>query len=133
MQISQKENPRFKLVKPMMVVTAIVAAIVIVLAVTAVPRYIAAIRSARESVLAEDLHALRDGVHRYTTDRKKPPQSLEDLLASGYIKQIPEDPMTHSKETWVAHTIADLHYAGIDDVHSGSRELGSNGHPYSSW
>jgi general secretion pathway protein G len=141
MQINQKKNARSRRVKLMIVMaTVIVVAIIVVLAVVAVPGYTAAIRSARESVLNEDLHVLRDGIHSYTADKKKPPQSLGDLLAAGYLKQIPEDPMTHGKETWVTETTADLHSlkaqavsGGIDDVHSGSQEQGSNGRPYSTW
>jgi general secretion pathway protein G len=141
MQINQKKIARSGLVKLMIVmVTIIVVEIIVVLAVVAMPAYIAAIRSARESVLKEDLHVLRDGIHSYTADKKKPPQSLGDLLGAGYLKQIPEDPMTHSKGTWVTETTADLRSlkvqagsGGIDDVHSGSQEQGSNGRPYSTW
>jgi general secretion pathway protein G len=140
MQMNQAENGRFRLVKLMTVITAIVAAIIVVLAVATVPGYNAAIKSSRESVLREDLHVLREGIHSYTADRKKPPQSLRDLLAAGYLKQIPEDPMTHSKETWVVEPTADVHSlkiqagsGGVDDVHSGSQEQGSNARPYSSW
>jgi general secretion pathway protein G len=62
MQINQKKNARSRRVKLMIVMaTVIVVAIIVVLAVVAVPGYTAAIRSARESVLNEDLHVLRDG------------------------------------------------------------------------
>ena len=140
MQNDQK-NARFRLVKRMIVLaTVLVVAIIGVIVVVAVPRYRTAIRSAREAVLKEDLHVLRDKIHSYTADKRKPPQSLADLVAAGYLKQIPEDPMTHSSGTWVTETTADLQSfkvqassGGIEDVRSGSQEQGSNGRPYSTW
>ncbi len=116
----------------------IVMAIIMVLAVVAVPSYIAAIRAAREAVLKEDLHVLRNAIDSYTADKQKAPAALEDLVQEGYLKTIPDDPMTHSKETWVTEASTDLHSVdqtdpGIDDVHSGSQEQGSNGQPYSAW
>lgn len=116
----------------------IVMAIIMILAVVAVPAYQAAIREAREAVLKEDLHVLRNAIDSYTADKQKAPQSLDDLVQEGYLKGIPEDPMTHSKETWVTDTSDSLHTLdqtepGIDDVHSGSQDQGSDGQPYSAW
>ncbi len=116
----------------------IVMAIIGVLATLAVPSFIGAIRSAREAVLKEDLHVMRAAIDSYTMDKQKAPQSLDDLIQNGYLKSIPDDPMTHSKDTWVTNT-SDALYSldqtdpGIDDIHSGSDEMGSDGQPYSSW
>jgi general secretion pathway protein G len=130
---NRRKNAGFTLVELM-----IVMAIIMVLAVVAVPSYIAAIRAAREAVLKEDLHVLRNAIDSFTADKQKAPQTLDDLVSEGYLKTIPDDPMTHSKETWVTETSTDLHSVeqtdpGIDDVHSGSQEPGSNGKPYSEW
>jgi general secretion pathway protein G len=116
----------------------IVMAIIGVLAVIAVPSFIGAMKHAREAVLKEDLHVLRAAIDSYTMDKQKGPQSLDDLVQDGYIKSIPEDPMTHSNTTWVTNT-SDALYSldqtdpGIDDVHSGDEELGSDGQSYSTW
>jgi general secretion pathway protein G len=116
----------------------IVMAIIGVLAVIAVPSFIGAMKHAREAVLKEDLHVLRAAIDSYTMDKQKGPQSLDDLVQDGYLKSIPEDPMTHSKDTWVTNT-SDALYSidqtdpGIDDVHSGSEETGSDGQAYSTW
>jgi len=113
-------------------------AIIGVLAVVAVPKFVSAIKAAREAVLKEDLHVLRSAIDSYTMDKQKAPQSLDDLVQDGYLKSIPEDPMTHSKDTWVTAT-SDAMYsldqtdAGIDDIHSGSEDTGSDGQSYSSW
>ncbi len=129
-----KQSAGFTLVELM-----IVMAIIGVLAVIAVPSYMSAIRHAREAVLKEDLHILRDAIDSYTMDKQKAPQSLEDLTQDGYLKSIPEDPMTHSKDTWVTNT-SDAMYSldqtdpGIDNVHSGSDETPPDGgDPYNTW
>ena len=116
----------------------IVMAIIGVLAVVAVPSFVGALKTARQAVLKEDLHVLRAAIDSYTMDKQKAPQSLEDLIQDGYLKTVPVDPITRSKETWVTETSDAMHSLdqtdpGIDDIHSGSSEVGSDGQPYSSW
>ena len=116
----------------------IVMLIIGVLAAVAIPSYLSSLKAAREAVLKEDLHVLRQGIDSYTMDKGKAPQSLEDLVQAGYIKSIPNDPMTHSNETWVTSTddtleSVDQSDPGVNDVHSGSQENGTDGQPYSSW
>jgi general secretion pathway protein G len=116
----------------------IVMAIIGILATLAVPSFIGALRSAREAVLKEDLHVLRAAIDSYTMDKQKAPQSLDDLVQNGYLRSIPEDPMTKSKDTWVTDTSdalssVDQTDPGITDVHSGSQETGPDGQPYSTW
>jgi general secretion pathway protein G len=121
-----------------MVELMIVMAIIAILATLAIPSYVTAIKHAREAVLKEDLHVLRAAIDSYTMDKQKAPQSLDDLVQDGYLKVIPEDPMTHSKDTWVTET-SDAMYSldqtepGVNDVHSGSEDTATDGQPYSSW
>jgi general secretion pathway protein G len=116
----------------------IVMAIIGVLAMVAVPSYISAIKHAKEAVLKEDLHTLRAAIDSYTMDKQKAPQSLDDLVQEGYLKSIPQDPITQSTTTWVTDTSDSMHSLdqtdpGIDDIHSGSEETGSDGQPYNTW
>jgi general secretion pathway protein G len=116
----------------------IVMAIIGILAVIAVPSYMAAIKHANEAVLRTDLQVLRGAIDSYTMDKQKAPQSLDDLIQDGYLKTIPVDPMTHSNSTWVTDSSDALHSLdqtdpGVDDVHSGSTESGSDGQPYNTW
>jgi general secretion pathway protein G len=116
----------------------IVMAIISVLATLAVPSFIGAIKSAREAVLKEDLSVMRAAIDSYTMDKQKAPQTMDDLVQEGYLRSIPVDPMTKSADTWVTDTSDALHSLdqtepGIDDVHSGSQDTGSDGQPYSSW
>jgi general secretion pathway protein G len=116
----------------------IVMLIIGVLAAIAIPSYISSLRNAKEAVLKEDLHVLRQQIDAYTNDKEKAPQSLDDLVSAGYLKEIPMDPMTHSNTTWVTVTddsvqSLDQTDPGITDVHSGSSEPGSDGRAYSEW
>jgi general secretion pathway protein G len=116
----------------------VVMLIIGVLMAIAVPSYIGAIKAAKESVLKEDLHVIRNAIDSYTMDKQKAPQSLQDLVEAGYLKVIPVDPMTRSAESWVTDQSDSLHSIdqsepGIDDVHSGDQEPGSDGKPYSTW
>jgi general secretion pathway protein G len=116
----------------------VVMLIIGVLMAIAVPSYIGAIKSAKESVLKEDLHVIRNAIDSYTMDKQKAPQSLQDLVEAGYLKTIPMDPMTRTTDTWVTEQSDAMHSLdqtdpGIDDVHSGDQEVGSDGKPYSEW
>ena len=129
----RKQDAGFTLVELM-----IVMAIIGVLSMVAVPSYISAIKHAREAVLKEDLHTLRAAIDSYTMDKQKAPQSLDDLIQDGYLKSMPEDPMTKSATTWVTDSSDAMHSLdqtdpGIDDIHSGSEETGSDGQPYNTW
>ena len=133
MSIGRKQDAGFTLVELM-----IVMAIIAILMMVSVPRFAAAVRMAREAVLKEDLFTIRGAIDSYTMDKQKAPQSLDDLVQEGYLKAIPEDPMTKSKDTWVTDSGDALHSidqtdSGIDDVHSGSQESGADGTAYSSW
>ena len=129
----RKQDAGFTLIELM-----IIMAIIGVLAVVAIPSFVGAIKQAREAVLKEDLHVLREAIDSYTMDKQKAPQSLDDLVQEGYLKEVPQDPMTRAKDSWVTDTSDAMHSLdqtepGIDDIHSGSQELGSDGQPYSSW
>lgn len=116
----------------------IVMAIIVILTVVAIPSYLGSVRAAREAVLKEDLQTMRGAIDSYTADKQKGPQTLDDLVQEGYLREIPTDPMTHAKDTWTTDMGDSLHSLdqtdpGIDDVHSGSQDTGSDGQPYASW
>jgi general secretion pathway protein G len=116
----------------------IVMMIIGVLTTLAIPSFVSAVRNAREAVLKEDLRVMRSAIDSYTMDKQKAPQSLQDLVQEGYLKVIPEDPITKSRDTWNTDVSDSLHSLdqtdpGIDDVHSGSQETGTDGQPYSTW
>jgi general secretion pathway protein G len=133
MKRARQSESGFTLIELMIVMT-----IILILMAMAIPRFTGAIKSAREAVLKEDLHVMRDAIDSYTMDKQKAPQSLDDLVQAGYLRAIPEDPMTHANDTWVTDTSEAMYSIdetepGISDVHSGSEETGTDGQPYSSW
>ena len=116
----------------------IVMLIVAILSAIAIPAYLSSVKAAKEAALKEDLHVLRGAIDAYTADKEKAPQSLDDLVQAGYMKTIPVDPMTHSSTTWVTQTDdtlsnIDQTEPGVNDVHSGSDQTGSDGKAYSEW
>jgi general secretion pathway protein G len=133
MRRRKKSESGFTLIE-LMVVMLIIG----VLMAIAIPNYTGAIKAAHEAVLKEDLHVMRQAIDSYTMDKQKAPQSLQDLIEAGYLKKIPPDPITRSTESWIVDQSDALHSIdqtepGIDDVHSGSQETGSDGQPYSTW
>jgi general secretion pathway protein G len=116
----------------------IVMVVIGLLAAIAIPAYTSNIKHAREAVLKEDLHVLRQAIDSYTVDKQKAPQSLDDLVQSGYLKVMPIDPFTHRSDTWMPvqeDTLSSLDQteSGIDDVHSGSQDTATDGTSYSTW
>ena len=103
----------------------------------ALPIYTQSVVRAREAVLRNDLFELRKLISQYTLDKQKAPQSLDDLVQAGYLKEIPKDPMTHEANWEVKQEdvllTADQQDPGIDDVHSASNATGSDGTAYSTW
>ena len=91
----------------------------------------------KEIILKNDLFTLRNSIDEYTYDKKKAPQSLDDLVREGYLKQIPTDPIT-GRADWNPTMEADVQNSqgyeiGIVDIHSSSDQLSSEGPPYSTW
>lgn len=116
----------------------IVISMILILLAVAIPAYNQSILRARESVLKQNLFTLRSLISQYTLDKQKAPAGLDDLVSSGYIKQVPVDPMT-GKSDWAVQqeedtlSSPDQQEGGIDDVHSSSTNTGSDGTAYNTW
>jgi general secretion pathway protein G len=116
----------------------IVMAIIVILVSIAIPQYQKSLIRAKESVLKNNLFTLRQVIDEYTYDKQKAPQSLQDLVTAGYLREIPIDPMTNSNQTWkvvmedVLQSV-DQTEPGIFDVKSGSDKNGLDGTPYADW
>jgi len=112
-----KRSLGFTLVELMIVIS-----IIIILLSIAVPMYKQSLLHTKETVLRDDLFSLRNLIDEYTYDKKKAPQSLDDLVSGGYIRALPKDPFTNAADWQVTQedvSIAlDQTQPGIDDVHS---------------
>ena len=123
----------FSLLELMIVIT-----IIAILAAISIPMYKAVVLNAKETVLKDNLRTLRVTIDQYTADKKKAPQTLQDLVDAGYFKEMPKDPITGSNSTWEPVTDTsvaspDQTESGITDVHSGATTVSSEGTPYNTW
>lgn len=129
---NNKGNRGFTLIELMIVM--LILSILIGMAALA---YDKTVLHAREAVLKQDLQTMRQAIDNYTLDKQQAPQSLDDLVDAHYLREIPLNPISRQKD-WVTHfgdTVLSPEQSGsgIDDVHCGSDQVGSNGEPYSSW
>ena len=114
----------------------VVISMILILLSIALPMYNQSIVRAKEAKLHQNLTTLNKVIQEYSLDKKKAPQSLDDLVP-GYLKFIPED-IGGRTDTWVtaaedSENAWDPAQIVIAGVHSGSNELSSDGSPYSSW
>ncbi|HEV7857292.1 MAG TPA: prepilin-type N-terminal cleavage/methylation domain-containing protein [Pyrinomonadaceae bacterium] len=114
----------------------IVISIIIILAAIALPQYQKAVLHAREATLRDDLFQMRKLMDQYAADKGQLPQSADDLVTAGYMREIPVDPFTRERD-WNFTTGDDPNSSegkqGLTDVHSSSSDTSSEGTPYSDW
>lgn len=116
----------------------IVMAIIVILISVAVPYYQKAIIRAKETVLHNNLFAIRSAIDEYSFDKQKAPHNLQDLVSDGYLRDVPKDPVTQRSDTWKL-IIEDAGQAvsssepGLFDIRSGSDQKSLDGTAYSEW
>jgi general secretion pathway protein G len=115
----------------------IVMAIISILMAIAIPQYQKAIRRTKETLLHTHLQMLRTVIDEYTFDKKKAPQTLQDLVSEGYLRAVPLDPIMGSDQWRTINedslTAVDQTEPGIFDVRSESDLISLEGTPYSEW
>jgi general secretion pathway protein G len=116
----------------------IVMTLIIILAAVGMTQYRNAVTRSEEAVLKENLFRLRDAMDQFYADKNKWPADLAELVSEGYIREVPTDPMTQSKDTWQttqAEPDANNPAAsgGVDNVHSGSDRTSLDGTRYADW
>jgi general secretion pathway protein G len=114
----------------------IVMAILAVLMAVALPIYTRAIIRSKESVLKNNLFTMRTVIDEYTYDKQKAPQTLQDLVSDGYLRQVPIDPITGSADSWKlimedATNTVNQTQPGIFDIRSGAEGTSLEGTLYS--
>lgn len=114
----------------------IVISIIIILAAIALPQYQRTIMHTRETVLRDNLFKMRSLIDQFAADKGRLPQSLDELVSEGYMREVPVDPMTNQKD-W-AVTMGDDPNSidggqGMTDVHSNSEDTSSEGSAYREW
>jgi general secretion pathway protein G len=114
----------------------IVISIMLILLSIAIPNYNQSIIRSKEAVLADNLFTMRSAIDQFTLDKHRAPQSLEDLVTAGYLRQVPKDPITGAADTWQVEqedvmSSVDQQQPGITDVKSGAEGTAADGRPYS--
>lgn len=114
----------------------IVISIIIILASITLPQYQKTIMHTRETVLKDDLRKMRSLIDQFAADKGRLPQSLDEVVSEGYMREIPVDPFTGNKD-WALTTGEDPNSSegsqGVTDIHSASSETSTEGTPYSEW
>ncbi|XHS77026.1 type II secretion system protein [Burkholderiaceae bacterium UC74_6] len=113
----------------------VVMAIVALLAALAAPRYFRSVDKAKETALHSSLAVMRDAIDHYAADKGRYPDSLHDLVAERYLREIPEDPIAGSREQWqlLAPPADAALKGGVYDVHSGATGRDGDGRLYADW
>jgi general secretion pathway protein G len=115
----------------------VVVMIVGILAAVALPNYKVAILEAREATLKQDLFLFRDVIDQFYADKGRYPASLDELKEQGYLRRLPNDPVTGAADWEVVFAEPDPDNPnappGIYDVHSASAAASMSGTPYNEW
>jgi general secretion pathway protein G len=116
----------------------IVLALISILAAMGVVQYRNGVRHTQESVLRTDLFRMRDAIDQYYADKNKYPGSLDTLVSDGYMRRIPEDPITQSADTWQTEPAEPdpsnpTAEPGIYNVKSGAQGTALDGSTYADW
>jgi general secretion pathway protein G len=131
---TSRRDSGFTLLEIMVVIT-----IILILLSLAAGRYEQSVVRAREAALKQNLQVMRKAIDEYTLDKLAAPQSLDDLVGAGYLREVPVDPMTRKKD-WIVDYETDVLFSpeqtatGIANVHSASDKISPfEGTPYNSW
>jgi general secretion pathway protein G len=116
----------------------VVVSLIVILSTMGMTQYRTSVIHAREATLKEDLFRLRDAIDQYYADKGQYPSTLDALVSDGYLRKIPDDPLTKSSSTWQTvpaepdpnNPVAE---PGVYDVKSGSDATALDGTKYADW
>ena len=131
--VKLRRESGFTLIELLIVITLIT-----ILATMGIVQYRNSIQSTKEAVLHTDLFRMRDAIDQYYADKAKYPASLDALVSDGYMRKIPEDPITKSSDTWETVPAEPdpgnpSSEPGIYNVKSGAAGTGLDGSAYVDW
>jgi general secretion pathway protein G len=89
------------------------------------PSYVTSPGQARERIIQQDLLTMRAVIGQYALDMRKRPHALDDLVVAGYLRDVPTDPTTGRKDSWIVECSKDLRAPGIVGIDATSGTLGS--------
>lgn len=115
----------------LIVVLAIIALLVSLVA----PRYNRTVDNAREGTLRTSLNVMRDAIDKFAADKSRYPDSLDELVSAGYLRRVPDDPVTGRKDSWqmLPPLQGGVMPGRMADVRSGAAGNAQDGTPYATW
>src|SRR4029453_15598143 len=103
----------------------IVISIIIILAAITLPQYQKTIMNTRGGVVKNNSRKKPHLIDQFAADKGRLPQSLDELVSEGYMREVPLDPFTGQKD-WAIASGEDPNSltgeSGMTDVHSASAE-----------
>ncbi|MGS0741049.1 type II secretion system protein [Glaciimonas sp. GG7] len=124
-RITNGKQKGFTLIE-LLVVMAIIATLMTLVA----PKYFTQTERAKEVVLQHNIRGLREAIDHYRQDKATGPESLDDLVSSRYLKNVPIDPVTGNRDSWQTELDDD---GQIKDVRSGATGMSLAGEEYAQW
>jgi general secretion pathway protein G len=93
----------------------VVMTLIAMLLTLAIPRYFSAVDHGRLNVQKQNLATMRDAIDKFFGDQGKYPDSLEELVAKRYLREVPIDPVSESIN-WVIVAPEDATLGAVYDV-----------------
>ena len=125
--------PRWRLRAFTLIELLVVLGIVALLLTLAVPRFFPSIDSTKETILEENLRNTRAVIDQYKADTGRYPDSLEQLVEKKYLRELPMDPITESRETWIVEPPQEEEQGEVGNIKSGAPGNDRKGKPYAEW
>ena len=110
----------------------VVLAIIATLLTIVVPQFFGQTDKARETVLRENLSAMRDSIDRFRADQGRYPATLDELVQRRYLRDVPMDTVAQSRSAWKVVPPSDGK-PGVYDVHSSAKGKAKDGSDYANW
>ncbi|TAK96254.1 MAG: prepilin-type N-terminal cleavage/methylation domain-containing protein [Aquabacterium sp.] len=113
----------------------VVLAIIALLASLVAPRYNHTVDNAREGTLRTSLNVMRDAIDKFAADKNRYPDSLDELVSAGYLRRVPDDPLTGRRDSWqmLPPPQGGVLPGRMADVRSGASGNAQDGTPYATW
>lgn len=129
----ERPHSRLRLQAFTLIELLVVLGIVALLLSLAVPRFFPSIDSTKETILEENLRNTRAVIDQYRADTGRYPDSLEQLVEKKYLRELPMDPITESRETWIVEPPQEEEQGEVGNIKSGAPGNGRKGKLYAEW
>jgi general secretion pathway protein G len=93
----------------------VVFTILALLLTLATPRYLNTMETGKTKVQAQNIATLRDAIDKFRADQGRYPSQLEEVVAKQYLRQIPLDPVSGTRD-WKSLPPPNSAETGIYDI-----------------